>query len=45
MWIFNPDFITFHKARIAVGTKGFFMEGLMKTAECEVIEAIGLLNH
>jgi hypothetical protein len=42
MWILNPDFIAYHRERIKIGTKGFFMEGPIKTAECEVIEIIGL---
>jgi hypothetical protein len=45
MWIFNPKFFQLHKTRIKVGTKGFFMEGGHKTAECEVIEIVGLANH
>ncbi len=42
MWILNSDFRQYHKERIKIGTKGFFMEGPNKTAECEVIEIIGL---
>jgi hypothetical protein len=45
MWIINSDFIPFHKNRLKVGTKGFFMEGPTKTAECEVIEIIGFQNY
>ena len=42
MWILNPDFIEYHKDRIKLGVKGYFMEGAKRTAECEVIELIGL---
>lgn len=38
MWILDPSFIPYHKNRIKVGTKGYFMEGACKIAECEVIE-------
>jgi len=44
MWIINPDFSKYHKARIKIGVKGFFMEGPNKTAECEVIEIVGLID-
>ena len=42
MWILNPNHIQYHKDRIKIGIKGFFMEGPTKTAECEVIEIVGL---
>ena len=42
MWILNPDFMQYHRDRIKIGVKGFFMEGATKTAECEVIEVVGL---
>lgn len=42
MWIINPDFNDYHKTRLMIGTKGYFMEGPRITAECEVIELIGL---
>jgi hypothetical protein len=42
MWIVNSDYIYYHKNRLKIGTKGYFMEGVRITAECEVIELIGL---
>ena len=42
MWIMSELLKEKHKQRIKVGQKGFFMEGHCKTAECEVIEVIGL---
>ena len=45
MWILNPNFIEYHKNRIKLGIKGFFMEGGVKTAECEVVKIIGLKNQ
>lgn len=38
MRIVNDQQVKYHKARIEVGTKGYFMEGARKVAECEVIE-------
>ena len=35
----------YHKIRIRKGTKGYFIEGSRKVAECEVIEVIGLLHN
>ncbi|MES2620095.1 MAG: hypothetical protein V4615_04515 [Bacteroidota bacterium] len=42
MWILNENFFDYHKNRMQVGTKGFFMEGPHKTASCEVIELVRL---
>ena len=42
MWIINEDFNELHKQRIKIGLKAFFVEGVIKTAECEVIEIVGL---
>lgn len=42
MWILNPNFLQYHIDRIRIGVRGFFMEGSHKTAECEVIEIVGL---
>jgi predicted nucleotidyltransferase len=44
MWILNERLYELHRERIKVGQKGYFMEGTVKTAECEVIELIGLIN-
>lgn len=38
MYIASAGFIDFHKNRIHLGMKGYFMEGPNKVAECEVIE-------
>jgi hypothetical protein len=45
MWIINPEMRSIHKERIQIGTKGYFMEGARRTAECEVIEIAGLLSN
>ena len=42
MWILNKTFYEIHKKRIKIGQKGFYIEGSYKTAECEVIEIVGL---
>lgn len=38
MWVLDENWIPYHKRRIKIGTKGYFMEGSTKVAECEVIE-------
>lgn len=38
MWIIVPERIEYHKGKIFVGMTGYFMEGPIKVAECEVIE-------
>jgi hypothetical protein len=45
MWIVNSQWRAYHKEKIKIGLKGFFMEGQRKVAECEVIEIIGLLTN
>jgi hypothetical protein len=42
MFIVNPERKPFHRERIAVGVRGFFMEGARKVAECEVTKVLGL---
>ena len=42
MWIVSEELRAYHQKRISIGTKGYFMEGGKRTAECEVIEIIGL---
>lgn len=42
MWILNDQLRDFHKSKIKIGTKGFFVEGHHKTAICEVIDLVGL---
>ena len=42
MWIINEINQDFHRQKIKIGLKGFFMEGPHKVAECEVIEVVNL---
>lgn len=42
MWIINKETRAYHRNKIQVGLKGYFMEGFRKVAECEVIELLGL---
>lgn len=42
MWIFVPERRIYHRGKIHVGLKGYFMEGPTRVAECEVIEILGL---
>lgn len=44
MWILNERLYEMHQKRVKVGQKGYFMEGRIKTAECEVIEIVALKN-
>ncbi|MEM6807501.1 MAG: hypothetical protein AAF696_39250 [Bacteroidota bacterium] len=41
MWIVSEELRPYHKERITIGTKGYFLEG-KRTAECEVIDITGL---
>ena len=45
MWIINDVRRIYHRGKIQVGTKGYFREGAMTTALCEIIEIIGLLTN
>jgi hypothetical protein len=45
MFIVVPESTQNHKKRIALGTKGFFVEGSRKIAECEVTAIHGLANE
>ncbi len=45
MWIIAAERRAYHRRRIHVGTKGNFMEGARKTAECTVIEILGLMTN
>ncbi len=45
MWIINYEMRKYHQERIKVGTKGYFLEGSMKTAGCEVIEIVDLVKN
>jgi hypothetical protein len=42
MWIVNPKMRNYHKEKIEIGLKGFFMEGSRRVAECEIIEMMDL---
>jgi hypothetical protein len=43
MFILNPDMREqVHRRRMAVGVRGYFVEGSKRVAECEVMELIGL---
>lgn len=37
MFILNRELVPYHLARLAIGTKGYLMEGTRKVASCEVI--------
>ena len=45
MWIIAANTRSYHRARIQVGTIGYFMEGHRRTGVCEVIELVGLSNN
>jgi hypothetical protein len=45
MWIISSHMRPFHQRHIQVGTKGYFMEGDRRVAECEVIEINGLFSN
>ena len=45
MWIINFEMRKYHQERIKIGTKGYFMEGNMKTADCEVIGIVDLMKN
>ena len=45
MWVIVPERRPYHYDKIQVGTKGYFMEGSLRVAECEVIEILGLKNN
>ncbi len=45
MWVIIPERRDFHSTRIQIGTKGYFKEGSVNTAEFEVIEILGLHNN
>ena len=45
MWIMNPSSRPKHSRGIEVGTRGYFMEGHKKVAECIVIEILGLATN
>jgi hypothetical protein len=42
MFIVNMENAAYHRERIVVGTKGYFVEGPRRVAECEVVALHGL---
>jgi len=45
MFIVNQDNVPYHRTRISIGTKGAFVEGARRVAECEVVAIHGLANN
>jgi len=45
MWIIVPERRPYHYLHIKEGMIGHFREGLMKTAECQIIEIVGLHDN
>jgi hypothetical protein len=45
MFILNKENAAYHRARIFIGTKGAFVEGSRRVAECEVVAIHGLANN
>ncbi|MBU1822177.1 MAG: hypothetical protein KKG00_11805 [Bacteroidetes bacterium] len=45
MWIISANMRPLHQKYIQLGTKGYFMEGDRRVAECEVIEINGLFSN
>ncbi|MEO0468015.1 MAG: hypothetical protein AAF206_00235 [Bacteroidota bacterium] len=45
MWIADPRMRPVHYEKIKLGVKCHFREGLMYTADCEVIEILGLTTN
>lgn len=44
MWIINDAYREYHREKIKIGTIGYFREGIMTSARCEVIELGSLLS-
>ncbi len=45
MFILNTELSPFHRERIGVGVRGFFVEGTKKVAECTVTAVNGLAHQ
>jgi hypothetical protein len=45
MWIIVPERRPYHYMHIKEGLLGYFREGAKKTAECRIIEIVGLLSN
>jgi hypothetical protein len=45
MWIVVPERRYIHKQKIVIGTKCYFREGPKMTADCEVVEILGLFDN
>ena len=44
MWIINEKLRKYHQDRITVGTVGYCMEAINRTAICKVIKVVGLMT-
>src|SRR5450830_70568 len=44
MYIVNLDNVPYHRERISIGTRGFFVEGPKAVATCEVVAIHGLAS-
>jgi hypothetical protein len=44
MFIVSPELASYHRTRIATGTKGFMVEGGRRVAACEVVAVHGLAS-
>lgn len=42
MWILNDELRSQHRARIKIGSRGYFVEGPQKVAVCEITAIVGL---
>jgi hypothetical protein len=45
MWVIVAQRRPYHYDKIKPGVIGYFMEGLRKVAECEVVEILGMLTN
>jgi hypothetical protein len=45
MWIIMPQRRYYHRDKIKTGVIGYFMEGLRKVAECEVVGILGMRTN
>ena len=45
MFILDDELWPFHRERISIGVRGFFVEGAKKVAECTVTEVLGLSHR
>jgi hypothetical protein len=45
MYVVDPERRPFHQTRVRESTRGHFMEGARKVADCVVVELIGLSHN